>query len=174
MLMHCAAGLPERGSTRGGRGGASWNDRTGQYGERGRAWQPRGDPDAPRLPQLADKIVGEVLYGVNPVLGALQAMRRDCHTLYVQEGQSSCYACESPAAHLTCRCVPRSSALLICQQWYFQWHAFLSRGAQTQRVPYQFPATDHGRRSNGGYPRPKQGFAQARSTSCCCAFHKHL
>ena len=41
----------------------------------------------PRAPQLADKLQGEALYGVNPVLGALQALRRDCHTLYIQEGQ---------------------------------------------------------------------------------------
>lgn len=66
------------------------NDREGQYGRPGNAWQPRDrsdEPSAPRAPQLADKLQGEALYGVNPVLGALQAMRRGCHTLYVQEGQ---------------------------------------------------------------------------------------
>ena len=68
------------------------NDRYGQYGRPGNAWQPGGrtdDPSVPRAPQLADKLQGEALYGVNPVLGALQAMRRDCTTLYVQEGQSA-------------------------------------------------------------------------------------
>ena len=66
------------------------DDREGQYGRPGNAWQPRGRSDesaVPRAPQLADKFQGEALYGVNPVLGALQAMRRDCHTLYIQEGQ---------------------------------------------------------------------------------------
>ena len=43
----------------------------------------------PKAPQLADKLQGEALYGVNPVLGALQAKRREHHTLYVQECEST-------------------------------------------------------------------------------------
>ena len=77
------AGSWQGGSARGGRGGP------GQHRQPGSAWQGRGRLDeqgAPRAPQLADKLRGEALYGVNPVLGALKAWRRDCHTLYVQEG----------------------------------------------------------------------------------------
>ena len=98
MLQACEAELVCAGSWQGGpaRGGRGprlrENDRDGQYGRPGNAWQPRSrtdDPGVPRAPQLADKLQGEALYGVNPVLGALQAMRRDCTTLYVQEGQSA-------------------------------------------------------------------------------------
>ena len=72
------------GSARGGRAGP------GQYRQPGSTWQGRGSADEqPRVPQLADKLQGEALYGVNPVLGALKAWRRECHTLYVQEGWSS-------------------------------------------------------------------------------------
>jgi hypothetical protein len=35
---------------------------------------------------LRDQLKGEALYGINPVLGALEALRREVHTLYVQEG----------------------------------------------------------------------------------------
>ena len=75
----------QQGSVREGRGGP------GQYRLPGSTWQGRDRPDeqAPRAPQLADKLRGEALYGVNPVLGALKAWRRECHTLYVQEGWSS-------------------------------------------------------------------------------------
>ncbi len=84
----------DTGSWRGGsgRGGRGRNDREDQYGRSGNTWQPRDrvdDPAMPRAPQLADKLKGEALYGVNPVIGALQAMRRECHTLYIQEGQSA-------------------------------------------------------------------------------------
>ena len=79
--MH--VGSWQEGSVRGGRGGP------GQYRQPGSTWQGRDRLDeqaAPRAPQLADKLRGEALYGVNPVLGALKAWRRECHTLYVQEG----------------------------------------------------------------------------------------
>ena len=77
----------QRDSARGGGAHTHWGDREGQYG------QPKRPPwevsAVPRAPQLADKLQGEVLYGVNPVLGALQAKRRECHTLYVQECEST-------------------------------------------------------------------------------------
>lgn len=76
-----------RDSASGGDAYTHWGDREGQYG------QPRGHPweasAVPKAPQLADKLQGEALYGVNPVLGALQAKRRECHTLYVQECEST-------------------------------------------------------------------------------------
>jgi len=36
--------------------------------------------------RLFDALQGEALYGVNPVLGALEAGRRRVHVLYVQDG----------------------------------------------------------------------------------------
>ena len=36
-------------------------------------------PEGPKAPQLRDQLQGEALYGVNPVLGALEALRREVH-----------------------------------------------------------------------------------------------
>ncbi|EIE24249.1 SpoU rRNA methylase family protein [Coccomyxa subellipsoidea C-169] len=53
-------------------------------------WQSRDGPSANGQESssgraLRDGLQGEAVYGVNPVLGALQAMRREVHVLYVQE-----------------------------------------------------------------------------------------
>lgn len=92
-------GAWDRGGTRerqrGGRqgGGNNWGRerREGREGrEGGQRWAPRDGPSASGSSPgsgrtLRDVLQGEALYGVNPVLGALQALRREAHTLYVQE-----------------------------------------------------------------------------------------
>ena len=105
-------GRAEWGADRGGRmgrGGANGSSGRQEWGERGQApWnrgsgmQHAGDrtsnwgreregrsAEGPKAPQLRDQLQGEALYGVNPVLGALEALRREVHALYVQEGEYS-------------------------------------------------------------------------------------
>ncbi len=94
-----------------GRGGAQrWQRRDGPpangqaSGREGmQRWQSRDGPSANGLESssgraLRDGLQGEAVYGVNPVLGALQAMRREVHVLYVQEGGPP----ESLRAQLLC------------------------------------------------------------------------
>lgn len=73
-----------RGRREGGRqGGNSWGRGGGQQ------WAPREayrDKDSSPGKALRDGLQGEALYGISPVLGALQAMRRTVHALYIQEG----------------------------------------------------------------------------------------
>ncbi|BDA46054.1 rRNA methyltransferase 1, mitochondrial [Coccomyxa sp. Obi] len=89
-------GAWDRGSTRerqrGGRqgGGNNWGRERREGREGGQRWAPRDGPSASgNSPgsggSLRNVLQGEALYGVNPVLGALQALRREVHTLYVQE-----------------------------------------------------------------------------------------
>ena len=89
-----------------GRGGREWTHDRGTW-DRGRGRQqtsfngsrgegdtwrrrqeggPYSGPEGSKSVQLKDLLKGEALYGVNPVLGALEAMRREVYTLYVQEG----------------------------------------------------------------------------------------
>ena len=41
----------------------------------------------PRLRKLKDEWQGDALFGINPVLAALRAGRREARVLYVQEGK---------------------------------------------------------------------------------------
>ena len=78
-------GTWERGR---GRQQASFSGNRGE-GDTGRRRQEDGfysGPEGAKSMQLKDLLKGEALYGVNPVLGALEAMRREVYTLYVQEG----------------------------------------------------------------------------------------
>ncbi|KAI7838907.1 hypothetical protein COHA_007313, partial [Chlorella ohadii] len=69
-------GGQERGGWRGReeRSGGSWGDNKERSGG---SWRGGG---------LRQFWVGDVLYGVSPVLAALQAGRREVHTLYLQDG----------------------------------------------------------------------------------------
>jgi hypothetical protein len=90
------ASWDSRGRTR--RGVAPSQDgssRQGAWGQQGR-WAGQDSRNGPprgaiidKPKQLRDQVTGEALYGINPVLGALQALRRDVHVLYVQEGEDS-------------------------------------------------------------------------------------
>lgn len=88
----------ERPSYGGGGGGdrrwqqrdrPSWNEGYSREGG-GAAWKAAGDGSADaddNTPgDLREFWIGDVLYGVSPVLAALQAGRRTVHTLYLQDG----------------------------------------------------------------------------------------
>ena len=145
-----------QGGSRGGRGrSARGDDREGQYGRSGQAWQPRGRPDEPalpRAPQLADKLQGEALYGVNPVLGALQALRRDCHTLYVQEGQqllgTQLMLSYSPYRAFPCTCTARRDV----------------DGCLTNFLPSQW------QKIKWRLPQSNADLRTSTQHHCCCAF----
>lgn len=89
---------------RGGGGGGAWRAARERgpgpgpnpgYGPRSQGWERDGGGARPMAGnggggagRLFDALRGEALYGVNPVLGALEAGRRDVHVLYVQDGAS--------------------------------------------------------------------------------------
>mmetsp|Transcript_9153 Transcript_9153/g.26240 ORF Transcript_9153/g.26240 Transcript_9153/m.26240 type:complete len:441 (+) Transcript_9153:226-1548(+) len=87
----------EAGGRGGWRSGRDQGAREGEWGGRGRGRRDQGGsrtlPDGskfydaqPPKSSFLSKLNGEVLYGVAPVLMALQKQRRELHTLYVQEG----------------------------------------------------------------------------------------
>ncbi|KAL0702917.1 hypothetical protein Bca4012_059039 [Brassica carinata] len=62
-----------------GRGSAAYQNWNRQESWGRRTWQEATESSVPRM-------VGEVVYGVSPVLAALSAGRRELYALYVQEG----------------------------------------------------------------------------------------
>lgn len=62
-----------------GRGNAAYQNWNRQESWGRRTWQEATESSVPRM-------VGEVVYGVSPVLAALSAGRRELYALYVQEG----------------------------------------------------------------------------------------
>ncbi|GMH34498.1 hypothetical protein BSKO_02332 [Bryopsis sp. KO-2023] len=62
-----------------GQGRSDWGDN-----RRGGSWS--NDENEEQSFKLREQIVGELIYGVSPVTGALKAWRRQVHKLYVQEG----------------------------------------------------------------------------------------
>ena len=85
-----AAGRGGWGRGRGRReAGFGGNSGEGEPWRRRQEDRPHSGPEGPKSAQLKDLLKGEALYGINPVLGALEAMRREVHTLFVQEGAPS-------------------------------------------------------------------------------------
>ena len=138
------------GRPAGERGGREWTADRGTW-ERGRgrqqagfggsgrgegdSWrrrpedEPYNRPEGPKPIQLRDLLQGEALYGVNPVLGALEAMRREVYTLYVQEGARPLHASEASwhrrwGAYCSVRGYMSTGALPIsclCQWQKIKW-----------------------------------------------------
>jgi len=86
-------GTAGRNGSGGGGGGAWQRGRDAEQGgwERGReeragSGRPMAGNGGGGAGRLFDALQGEALYGVNPVLGALEAGRRRVHVLYVQDG----------------------------------------------------------------------------------------
>jgi hypothetical protein len=69
-------GRERAGNNRGGEGSQRWPARDGPASNGSGSGSGR---------VLRDALQGEAVYGVNPVLGALQALRREVYVLYVQE-----------------------------------------------------------------------------------------
>lgn len=73
--------------------GDSGDEWVGGDGNGESRWKGRGSTGAGQYrrdqgsvaPSLKDRLIGDVVYGVSPVLAALQAGRRKVHALYVQE-----------------------------------------------------------------------------------------
>lgn len=74
------------GRTNNSRRGRVWQKRTRERIP-GRDWaNDQRDQDAVRRPGLKDSWIGDVVYGVSPVLAAMEAGRRTIHALYLQQG----------------------------------------------------------------------------------------
>ena len=98
-----AGGGGSSSSSRSSSGRGQWENSGGRRRPEGRQWPqdaqssqrdgvPYADDDSSSNERgsgsrgLASMWIGDVVYGVSPVLAALQAGRREVHTLYIQEG----------------------------------------------------------------------------------------